>query len=392
MSRLRIVVGNSSLARYPQGGGHWTVRLQWLLGLRDLGHDAVLLALFWSHHDTGRDEERVSLFFSQLRPYGLDDRCALLVFDNDSNEYQDLNRARAYGRRMDEVRDLIRTADILWNDCCSVRQPLVGMFEHRVLVDLDPGHIHVSLDEWDELRTRMNIDDHHAFLSVGRKMHDADCEVPTLGLQWRTFTPFVYLPMWEVGPAPGRNRPFTSVTHWTWGELWWRERVLSTSKRAAYLRYLDLPRRAGLPFELAAQIAPHDRTGDREVLQSHGWSLVDPWEVAGSPATYQHYIAGSRAEILCPKPVFRELRTGWFSDRSACYLASGRPVLAEDTGFSDYLPTGEGLLPFRSLDEAVDGALEIDRDYDRHARAARELAEECFDSQKVLRHILAACE
>lgn len=170
-------------------------------------------------------------------------------------------------------------------------------------------------------------------------------------------------------------------------------RVLSNSKRDGYFRYIELPKRARRPFELAAQIYPDDQTGvrDRERLQGHGWNLVDPWEVAGSPGAYQHYIAGSRAEIMCPKPIFRELKTGWFSDRSACYLASGRPVLAEDTGFTDYLPTGKGLLAFRDLSEAVAGVAEIDSNYAEHMQAARELAEEFFDYRKVLPKMLEDC-
>ena len=119
------------------------------------------------------------------------------------------------------------------------------------------------------------------------------------------------------------------------------------------MRYIDLPERTKYPFEIAAYLEPDDATGDRELLQTKGWSITDPWEATSSPKDYQNYISNSRAEISCPKPIFRELNTDWFSDRSVCYLAAGRPVLAEDTGFSDFLPTGRGLLAFRDLEEAV---------------------------------------
>jgi hypothetical protein len=145
------------------------------------------------------------------------------------------------------------------------------------------------------------------------------------------------------------------------------------------------------PFELAANIHPEDQTGDRELLCSHGWKLVDPWQVAVSPQAYQNYIARSRAEISCPKPIYRELKSGWFSDRSAAYLASGRPVLAEDTGFSDHFPTGEGLLMFHDLSEAIARVVDIDANYERHRRAAREFAEEFLDSRRSLETMLAAC-
>jgi hypothetical protein len=260
------------------------------------------------------------------------------------------------------------------------------MFRHRVLIDLDPGHLQISALEWD-----MDIHHHQAFLSVGAKLGDADCDVPTLGVTWHTFTPFVYLPLWDVQPDPGAHRPFTSVTHWSWGELSWKGRVLSLAKRDGYLPYVELPGRSGRPFELAVRFDPSDSSGDQERLHANRWSLADPWEVAASPSAYRAYIAASRAEISCPKPIFRELNTGWFSDRSACYLASGRPVLAQDTGFSERLPTGEGLLTFRTMEEAVRGVAEIDEHYQDQMVAARRVAEEFLDSRRCLTRMLSAC-
>ncbi|MGB7442277.1 MAG: hypothetical protein WA919_14515 [Coleofasciculaceae cyanobacterium] len=400
MSHLRIVIGNQTLAKYLQGGGHWIIRIQYLLGLRALKHDVVLLELLWSSGNHQQDEQRISQFFQQLAEYGLAECCVLLLFPKELKEPR-FESAQAYGKSKAEIADIIKSADLLWNDCCSIRQPLLGMFKHRVLIDLDPGVVQVSCIDWEDenqdapplgpVAEAMSIHDHHAFLTVGRKMNDPDCEVPTLGLEWHTFSPFVYLPLWQVAPNPGLASPFSSITHWSWKEIWMKKRILSTSKRKAYLRYLDLPQKTGRAFELAANIHPDDNTGDRELLTEHNWKLVDPWEVAKSPAAYQNYIASSRAEIMCPKPIFRELKSGWFSDRSACYLASGRPVLAEDTGFSDHLPTGKGLLAFRDLEEAIAGVHEIDANYPKHMQAARELAEELLDSQRCLEKILAAC-
>jgi hypothetical protein len=360
MSSLRIVLGNGSLSRYPQGGGHWSVRLQFLLGLRDLGHDAYLLELVYSRGNRREDEQRVQAFLERMQRYGLAERCPVLVLEHGAPP--EINRAVAYGKSLQEIRELIRSADVLWNDCLAVRQPLLGLFRRRVLLDMDPGHLQVSA-----LTVDMPIGAHDVLLTVGTKMHQPDCQVPTLGFAWRPCTFFVYLPMWTASPGPGPEAPFTSITHWTWGEeLDWDGRRLSTSKRDAYLRYLELPQRAGRAFELAANILPDDDTGDRQLLESHEWKLVDPWQAVSSPDAYQACIARSRAEILCPKPIFSELRTGWFSDRSVCYLASGRPVLAEDTGFSDCLPTGQGLVPFKTMAEALEGVAAIEGDYARH--------------------------
>jgi hypothetical protein len=385
MAGLRIVLGNGSLAQYPQGGGHWIVRIQYLLGMRALGHDPLLLELLWSTGNRKRDESLIASFFARLQEFGLKECGALLLWPQHTKE-QSLELACAYGKTMSQIKEIIKSADLLWNDCAGVRQPLLGMFKHRVLMDLDPGLLQMSaLDE------NMDIHDHNSFFTVGMKMHDVDCEVPTLGLRWKTCTPFVYLPMWDTTVAPAPHLPFTSVTHWTYDELWLKDRILSISKRQAYLRYVGLPARTGRAFELAAVIDTEKEAGDHVALSDSGWKIVDPWKVAKSPFDYQRYIQGSRAEVSCPKPIYRELRTGWFSDRSVCYLASGRPVLAEDTGFSQHLPTGEGLLTFRNLEEAVDGVARIDSEYDKHMRAARKIAEEFFDSGQCLKAILGAC-
>jgi glycosyltransferase involved in cell wall biosynthesis len=153
-----------------------------------------------------------------------------------------------------------------------------------------------------------------------------------------------------------------------------------------------MPTRTGRRFELAANIDPADDTGDRELLASEGWDLVHPHVEAGTPDSYHEYIRHSRAEFLCPKPIYRDLRTGWFSDRSACYLASGRPVLCEDTGFSEILPTGEGLLSFSDPEEAIAAVAEIDGNYMRHMSAARELAVAACDSRVTLQRMIELCD
>ena len=378
---MRIILADGSLAGYPQGGGHWTVLLQYVLGLRDLGHDVIWLELLQSSGDPDTDRRRIHRFFRRFRHYGVGDRCALICFD----KMPTLESASSYGLSTTEIREVARSADLMWNFACGVRQPLLSLFKHPVLVDLDPGHLQVSALTWD-----LDIPAHRAFLTVGTKMHDADCGVPTLGVTWKSFLPFVYLPWWRVTPDPGPRAPFTSVTHWKWEELWWQARVLSVSKRDAYLRYLALPQLAARAFELAANIHPDDPTDDRDVLRQHGWNLVHPYQVAGSPPAYRRYIRRSRAEFCCPKPIHRELRTGWFSDRSAAYLASGRPVLSEDTGFAERLPTGEGLLTFRTLDDAIAAVWEIDASYARHMRAARDLAETYLDARRSLAAMLTA--
>jgi hypothetical protein len=380
-SRLRLVLAGG-LARYPQGGGHWACFLQYVRGLEDLGHEVFWFDVLLSRGEQAQDEALIRMFFKRLRAWGLGDHCAVLLVDKDDE--LDLQPERIYGVSRSRLVEIFRNADLLWNFSCGLRQPLLSLFNRRVLVDLDPGHLQVSALTWD-----MGINDHDVWLTAGTKLGDADCDVPGLGVTWRPFVPFVYLPMWPLS-LPGPEAPFTSVTGWTWEELWVGDHVLSVSKRDAYLAYREVPRKSERLFELAVNL-DHDPTHDREMLQGHGWSVVDPHQVAGSVGSYARYIRRSRAEFGCPKPIHRALRTGWFSDRSACYLASGRPVLIEDTGVGDHLPTGQGLLVFRDVDEALAGVAEIDGNYERHRRAARSLAEEALDSRKCLSAMLAAC-
>jgi hypothetical protein len=385
MNRKHIVLGNATLASYPEGGGHWMVFLQYLLGLRKLGHDVKFIECLKSTGIRATDEERIQSFFKRFKEYDLDRYCYLLLFDK-TITVQDLAKAETFGANKHQLKSIIEKADILWNFCTSIRQPLLGMFSHSVLIDLDPGHLQVSALDWN-----LDIQDHASFLTVGGKMKDFNCVVPKLGLEWKTFKPFVYLPLWKVPFSTHIGQAFTSITHWNWDELDLDGRRLSLSKREAYMRYIDLPQLSNCSFELATYIEPNDQTGDRELLQKKEWKIVDPWTATASPKDYQDYIANSLAEISCPKPIFRELKTGWFSDRSVCYLASGRPVLAEDTGFSDFLPTGDGLLVFHDMDEAVAGVNNINTNYQHHMKAARRLAEEVFNSEICLNKMLEQC-
>jgi hypothetical protein len=381
--KLRIVLANSSLTGYPEGGGLWTGFLHYLLGLRDLGHDAFWLEVFYTTGDPVRDDRLIAAFFDRMAEFGVRDRCILLRHDR--TDTSDLERAQVLGRSRAELEDLAATADVLWNFANALKFPLLALFHRRALLDLDPGLLQVSAQTWD-----MGQDAHHVFLTIGVKLHAEDCRVPTLGRTWHSYLAPIVLPLWPVQPDPGPGAAISTITQWNWDEIW-DDPALSVSKRAAFLRYLDLPRRAARPFQLAANIHPDDRTGDRELLRDHGWDLVQAHDVAGSPAAYRAYIAGARAEISCVKPIFRALRTGWFSERSGCYLASGRPVIAEDTGFGDRYPTGQGLLRFATVDEAADAARAVDADYARHSRAARAFAEEYLDSRRTLPAMLAAC-
>jgi hypothetical protein len=220
---------------------------------------------------------------------------------------------------------------------------------------------------------------------VGRER----CPIPTCGRDWIHTLPPVALEHWSVEEAAPRRDAFTSVGHWrSYGSI--EHGGIVYGQRAHSMReLLELPTRSAANFQLALGIHP-DEHSDLEALRANGWDLLDPLEVAGSPERYAEFVCGSKAELCVAKSGYVDSRSGWFSDRSACYLASGRPVVAQETGFSDSLPAGEGLLAFATVADGADAVAAVEADPVRHGKAARALAEEHLDARKVLPRLLDA--
>lgn len=382
---MRVVLGNSSLAKYQHGGGLWSWFLQYPMALKAAGHNVFWLELMQSSGSRETDLRIMHQFYDRLRQYDLASNCALLVFQH-SLDSQPLEDAEVFGTSIGYVRRVIVEADLLLNFACSLRQPLLSLFKRRALLDGDPGHLQIAQSIVD-----LDLDYHDVFLTVGTRINASDSLIPKLGHEWRTYEQLIYLHLWKCASRPASDSPFTSITEWTWEELHYSGQIFSVSKRAAYLKYLRLPQLVNSPLELATNIGQSDPAGDRALLSENGWRLVDPHQVASSPARYREYIRDSCGEFMCPKPIHVQLRTGWFSDRSLAYLASGRPVVAEETGFSERIPTGIGLLAFHDLSTAAAAIAEVEANYERHRRAARELVEAYFDWRKTVETILSAC-
>jgi hypothetical protein len=373
--------------KYQDGGGLWSWFLQYPMALKAAGHNVFWLELLQSSGSRETDLRTMRHFYDRLRPYDLAGDCALLLFQHPLDS-QPLEDAEVFGASTGHVRRLIAEADLLLNFACALRQPLLSLFKRRALLDGDPGHLQISLSMVD---LDFHLDHHDIFLTVGTRINASDSIIPKLGHEWRTFEQLIYLPLWKCEPELKSDSPFTSITQWTWEELHYSGRIFSVSKRDAYLKYLRLPQLVDCSLELAANIGQSDPAGDRALLSENGWRLVDPHQVAPCPARYREYIRSSRGEFMCPKPIHVQLRTGWFSERSLAYLAGGRPVVAEDTGFSERIPTGTGLLAFHDINTAAAAITEIDTNYERHRRAAREVVEAYFDWHKTVETILSAC-
>lgn len=370
-----LVIGGS-VAQRPHLGGHTWVFLQWLLGFRRLGFDVLLVD--WLSRDMcdGAIEESEHLRYlaGVMDRFGLADSFSLLDRET-GRAVAGLDR-REVLRRAREATFLLNVMGFLDDE------EILGQARRRVFLDLDPGFGQM----WRELGLADIFRGHDDFVTVGENVGSPSCSIPTCGLAWIATRQPVVLELWRS--LNGRGDRFTSVGSWRGPfEPIEFEGTTYGLRVHEFRKVLALPELTGQEFELALEIDPAEAR-DLTRLSEGGWRLVDPRVVVGSPEAYQRFIAGSKAELMIPRGMYVQTRSGWFSDRSACYLASGRPVLAQDTGLSGLYPVGEGLLTFTTLEGAVSGVEEIERRHDHHARAARALAERVFDSDKVLTELL----
>lgn len=365
-----IAVG-ASVAQKAGYGGHTWVLLQYLLGLRRLGWEVLLLDRLDADMAGGGADYLVAV----MERFGLSDSYSLM--DDRGQVLAGVPRRRALAR--------LGRAAALINVMGFIRDPeLLAAVPRRVFLDIDPGLGQM----WCELGLHDPFQGHDDFVTVGQSIGTAECPVPTCGREWIATVPPVVLGEWPFLPRSGHA--VTSVVSWRGlsGVVEYRGRLYG-HRVHEFRRFLELPAMCRHPFELALRIDPGDEA-DRVALADAGWRLADPRAVAGDPDSYRAYIQGSAAELMVAKSLYTSSQCGWVSDRSVCYLAAGRPVVAQDTGIGDLYPTGRGLVVFTTLEEAAAGVEEVFGDYRRHAEAARELAEEHFGSDRVLGRLLEA--
>jgi hypothetical protein len=369
--RGRIAIGGA-VAQKPGNAGHTWQFLQYLLGFRRLGYD-VLLVDSLEGGTPAAVSAGVRWLDGVMRRHGLERSWTVKLPGGD---HAGIGRRRAL--------DLLAGCDLLLNVMGFVAdEELLAAAPRRAFLDTDPGFAQM----WRELGLADILSGHDAHVTIGERIGSADCAIPACGINWITTPQPVVLTAWpRAREAP--RRPFTSVASWrgAYGPIDFRGRRYGLRVHQ-FRRFAALPSATGRPFEMALSIDPAE-TGDLALLRGGGWTLVDPRAVASTTSAYRSYIAGSAAELMVAKGIYVQTRSGWFSERSICYLASGRPVLAQDTGIAALYPVGRGLLTFRGLDEAAAGVEAIASDYDGHAAAARELAEERFDSDHVLTRLL----
>jgi hypothetical protein len=359
------------IARYPFGGVTWC-SLMYLLGLRALGHDVFYI------EDTGEcvydpvlntrsldPTYGTSYINSALAPYGFGDRWSFVNYDG-----------AYHGRSVDEVRRYAADADLFinlsggswfWRD-------EYAHIPRKIFIDSDPAFTQLAIAKAEPWYVGF-FQRFDRLFTFGSNIGTDRSPVPTGEFTWlKTWQP-ITLDDWRT-ETPPRDR-FTSVMTWRFESF----SDVGGNKDEAFVEYIDLPSRTSQRFELAIN-------GPQTLLREHGWETVDAMRVSRTPAEYRDFIHGSKAEFGVAKHTYVATRSGWFSDRTACYLASGRPALVQDTGWTAHLPSGEGLLGFSTIDEAAAGVDHINSDYRRHAAGAAEIARAHFDSGVVLRRLL----
>jgi hypothetical protein len=377
-----IIVSGALANKAGNGGAAWT-RLSWALGLKRLGCDVYFIEQIAPRVCLDASGARCELdrsvnlayFRDVTGRFGLGNSSAL-VSENDG---------RTIGLSSTDLIHVADAADLLVNISGHLTlETLKPRCRKRVFIDLDPGYTQF----WHAQRlAEERLRDHHAYFTIGENIGTPACGIPIGDIAWRPIRQPVVLDEWPAATHASPVR-FTTVASWRgpYGRVT-HNGLQFGLKAHEFRKFATLPTLTGHPFEIALEVDPADRP-DVESLQRNAWRIVDPRSVAGDPFMFRRYIQESAAECSVAQGIYVETQTGWFSDRTTRYLASGKPALVQDTGFGRNYPTGHGLVPFRTVEEAARGADLIMRDYEVHSRAARTVAEAFFDSDKVLRGLL----
>ncbi len=380
---LRIIVSGLA-AQYPLGGVAWDY-LQYVVGLARLGHDVYYHEDTWTWpyqpiRRTYTDDGSYSADFLG----GFFDRHAPELADR--WHYNHLH-TQHFGMSDSAFTDVAKTADLFLNISGANMIPeFLGPQCVKGFVDTDPGYNQIvylerfawseNVDRWCDL-----VDSHDVFFTYGENINNEGCLIPEAGFAWKPTRMPVVLDQWRFSAALPMNAPWTTVMTWSAfnGPVVYDGDEYH-SKGFEFEKLIDLPGRLESSFRVAlgGLSAPTAR------LAAHGWEVVDAPASTVTPESYLDFIASSKGEISVAKQVYVAMRTGWFSTRSACYLAAGRPVIVQETGFSNLLPVGDGLLAFNDLTEAAIAVDAVESGYSRHSDAALAVAREYFDSKQVL--------
>jgi hypothetical protein len=382
-ARAKVVV-LGMMSKMPVAGVVWQT-VHYLLGLRRLGfecwyveaHRRTPSMLMQRRTDDG-SRRAAALIADVMGRFDFGARWAYHALDDGG---------RCFGIEASQLRRLYRDADLLLN-LHGGTEPRPELFETGRLAYVETDPVQLQIELHDGLQATYDfLDPHCAFFTFAENLHGADCGLPVCDrYEFRATRQPVVVDLW-AGRAARPGSVYTTIGNWRqpWRSVRYGGDRLGWTKNEQFERFLDLPARTGRSFELA--LSSYE-PADRNRLEAHGWRVRDALRFSTDVEDYRRYVCASRAEFTAAKEQNVRFRTGWFSDRSATYLAAGRPVVTQDTGFGAALPTGEGLMAVADAEEAASAVAEVEADYARHSRAALEIAREYFEADRVLAELV----
>jgi hypothetical protein len=329
-----------------------------------------------------QDTAALAIFRARMRRYGLHDKFILYAAPAGCARraplrFLETNRA--------EAEDILAQAELFLNFHYAIHPGVLARFRRTALVDIDPGLLQFWMS-----RGQLNVPRHDLYFTIGETVGKPGAQIPDCSVPWIYFRPPVCLETWPY-TFDLASDTFTTISNWD-SSHWVvdAEQVYDNSKRVSFLELAELPHLTDQALELALLIGSERDLAEKQEMERRGWRIRHSSEVAGSPEAYQGYIQHSRGEFSCAKRSCREFQNAWVSDRTLCYLASGKPVVVQDTGPSAFLPNGEGMFRFSTPQDAVEAFAAINADYERHCREARAVAETYFDATRTLANVLGA--
>jgi hypothetical protein len=385
MKPKRIVV-MGFMGSMPIAGVIWQ-HIHYVVGLQRLGHDvyyiedSARLPYNPETFEVTNEFDYAARLLSRLsREFGFKNRWAFCA------RYLPANPTA--GLPLKKIQQLYREADAILNVCGTQEFNDDLLASDRILyIESDPGVEQIKIDKGIK-STIEYLRRHRALFTFGENVGTKSFPVPTHGFKWLPTRQPVVTDFWRTNRSPSRAAVFTTVTNWSTSglkDISWRGRKYLWSKSREFLRFISAPTKAGETFEMATNI---EHAATRRKFERNGWQLCCPLRMSVDYRLYRDYIQRSKGEFTVAKDQYVRLNSGWFSDRSACYLAAGRPVVTQETGFTKLYGGEAGLLSFQSLDEVTDAVIAINREYAKHSRAARAIAREFFEAEKVVKSIL----
>jgi hypothetical protein len=379
---VRIII-TGLVGQYPFGGVIWDY-LQYLLGFRSLGHQVLYLedSGAWPYDPVaGTITDDCSFALQSLHKIFTDfDLAESWVYRNGAD-------GKFHGAGEKVAREWLRHGDLLVNvSSAGWLRDYDLRVGHRMFIDGDPMFCQIGLLDGSNPLYAGRLRDHDSHFTFGLSVGQPDCPIPVDGITWRPTVQPIAIDQWPITPVSS-DAPWTTVMNWaSYKPKVWEGRTYG-QKNLEFNRFRDLPSKTNIPLRLAMGLGVDGQRPAQELRQI-GWDLVEPQEVVPDHSAYRSFLTNSRGEWSVAKHGYVEGRTGWFSCRTACYLAAGRPAVVQETGWSRHLPSDRGVLPFTNLDEAAEGLAKVTRNYSEHSKAAREIALEFFDAKKVCQELL----